>query len=154
MTKTRELSHWASLAAIGVASIITFTCPATAGEVQGWVKDARSGAPVVGASVTLWDAADPRTTATNSKGFYSFIGLESGTYSVEASLGDRSADVWGLFVCPDSTTQIDLWLHGPCICDQRFPAWSSWTSRARSTSDVYSITLGPDGSFGGLDPCL
>ena len=154
MTKTTRLSHWASLATMGVASMIMFCCPAIAGELEGWVKDAQSGAPVVGASVTLQNATGPRTTATNSKGFYSFIGLEPGKYSVGASLGDRSDDVWGVFVCPDSVTQIDLLLHGPCICDQFLPAWSWWTARPRSTSDIYSITLGSDGSFRGLDPCL
>ena len=54
--------------------------------ITGTVKD-REGNPIEGATITLGGAAS-KTTTTNSEGFYSFSGLNIGTYNVTAEYED------------------------------------------------------------------
>jgi protocatechuate 3,4-dioxygenase beta subunit len=85
----RDSKRFLSAAAL-VAALVVSALPATAqtGRVGGQVKDAQSGQPLKGATVTAENPqASPSsfTATTDDKGRYSIIGLKTGTWKVTAS---------------------------------------------------------------------
>ena len=73
-----------------VAALVVSALPAAAqtGRIGGQVKDAQSGQPLKGATITAENpAASPSsfTATTDDKGRYSIIGLKTGTWKVTAS---------------------------------------------------------------------
>jgi hypothetical protein len=80
------------------------------GSVVGSVLD-KTGAVVPRASVTLTNTAtkDARHTTSNAEGFFSFIGVVSGDYSVKAeSKGFRVAEESGIHVSPGDRRNLDV----------------------------------------------
>ena len=85
----RESKTFLSAVAL-VAALVVSALPAVAqtGRVGGQVKDAQSGQPLKGATVTAENPnASPSsfTATTDDKGRYSIIGLKTGTWKVTAS---------------------------------------------------------------------
>src|SRR5713101_6703982 len=66
---------------IGSFSFSPCTTVGNGGTVQGTVTLTPGGAPINGATVTLGS----RTTTTDASGFYSFLGIPSGTYPSETA---------------------------------------------------------------------
>ena len=85
----RESKTFLSAVAL-VAALVVSAVPAAAqtGRVGGQVKDAQSGQPLKGATITAENPqASPSsfTATTDDKGRYSIIGLKTGTWKVTAS---------------------------------------------------------------------
>lgn len=56
----------------------------TTGDVSGYVKDA-AGHPVAGATVELTSASFTSRASTDTAGFYAFVGVQAGTYTLVVS---------------------------------------------------------------------
>ena len=67
------------LALLGPAQLLAQTA-----RISGVVQD-QSGASIPNATVTLKNGNEARTTVTNSDGSFSFNGVASGAYDVEAN---------------------------------------------------------------------
>ena len=77
-----------TLSSDGLATGVNVTLSSALGQIVGEVKDATSGQPLPGVSVTVTDGGPPQQTVTASTpaGGYTFAQLPPGTYSVTYSL--------------------------------------------------------------------
>ena len=83
------------------------------GAIEGTVLDT-SGGVIPGAGVTLTNNETKRTqrVATSAEGFYHFVGLAPGLYTVEASAkGMRTGTVKDIPLAPEGTTGINITLQ-------------------------------------------
>src|ERR671912_1888322 len=81
------------------AALVVSALPAAAqtGRVGGTVKDAQSGQPLKGATITAENPqASPSsfTATTDDKGRYSIIGLKTGTWKVTAGAAGVPGPSW------------------------------------------------------------
>jgi peptide/nickel transport system substrate-binding protein len=83
-----------------------FTLTPTAGSVEGHVYDATTSAPISGASVKVVDTTN--LALTNATGYYSFSGLESGTYELNVSITGYDAVQVSFEISAGETTVKDV----------------------------------------------
>ena len=102
-----------SLISIGRTEEANFQLTMTAGEIEGIITD-EEGAPLKGALVKLRPEGEPDRvwppTRTDDLGRYALRDLPVGTYRLESSAGDRSAELI-IQVNDSSISRADLSLH-------------------------------------------
>lgn len=141
---------WVGLLAAGLIALSVAPVYADGGGVSGYVRDSMTRQGVPGADVLLSGPLGLVKTTTNAHGFYSFLGLVPGPYTLEATkIGYESP------ICLSSRTSIELhsdqvqsatvWLHnGPIVismpprCPKTRPAPMSFVD-ASNTADVYYL---------------
>lgn len=109
-----------------------FAWAGTTGKIAGKVVDARTGEPLVGATVEIVDTKLGAITDPN--GSYFIIEIPPGTYEVKASyVGYRAVIEKGVQVYIDRTTPVDLslWRNRQY---RPTPLWSRHLSSASSTT--------------------
>jgi phosphotransferase system IIA component len=86
-----------------------FASAGTLGGVAGTVTDAKTGAPVAGAVVTIVSGSQSVTVKTDAKGHYIVMSLQPDNYTISASKdGYEGLSVEGETVEADQTQQYDL----------------------------------------------
>ncbi|MBV9057357.1 MAG: carboxypeptidase regulatory-like domain-containing protein [Candidatus Eremiobacteraeota bacterium] len=81
----------------------------TLGGISGVVTDAKTGAPVAGAHLTITSGAQAATATTDSRGHYTVFTLQPDDYTITAEKhGYESTALGGCSVFADQTQIYDL----------------------------------------------
>ena len=113
----------------------------TTGSLTGRVTDSASGAPIVGATVTVVSASQSASATTDARGSYSFISLGPDTYTVSVSKsGYEPQSQAGQTILADQSSTLNLSMKTALktIATTRSVGAGSLV-RAGTTSDVYSV---------------
>jgi protocatechuate 3,4-dioxygenase beta subunit len=77
------------------------------GQIQGYVKDAKTGKPIVGAAISI----SGRSYTTNSRGMYTSSKLTPGTYTINVSKTGYSSSSRNIKVQPGKTSTANFSLN-------------------------------------------
>jgi hypothetical protein len=113
----------------------------TTGSIRGRVTDAKSGAPVAGASVTVVSPSQTATTKTDGAGGFAFISLVPDTYVVRIEAqGHDPLSVPGITVAADQVQNFAFQVQRALTTIARVSSQSAGSLvRAGTSSNVYSV---------------
>lgn len=92
------------------AGAARYALTSDAGEVTGTVTSAPSGTSVEGAQVSLDDAAESHTAATDGDGEFAFADVAAGTWTLEASADGHAPHTVEVTVDPGEVTTVEVTL--------------------------------------------
>jgi hypothetical protein len=130
----------AVLLAVAVLAQETWALAGTTGGLNGTVTDAKSGAPIANAKVTVSSPSETSSTKTDASGHFVFLSLAPDTYSVSAEKGDYQAvSQAGVTVFADSTQTVALQLVSIKTIITLTSKATSNLVKSGTTADVYSV---------------
>lgn len=94
----------------GIFFLIPMQCVFAVGNISGTITDASNGNPIQGATVVAVRGGNTieATTTTNASGFYQFIGLNSGNYTVRVEATNYQTATVGVRVINNQTVTANL----------------------------------------------
>jgi len=125
-----------------VANALSPAAAGTTGVLSGTLTDAR-GAPLAGVTVDAVSPSGRHTEKTDSKGFYSFAGVEPDTYVVSFELaGYQSRSSEGIVVFADQVATVNASLQRALrvIGGSTVRATAGGAFQPSQTADTYSVT--------------
>ena len=142
MLKSMRFRHVlvAVLLAVCMLAQETWALAGTTGGLNGVVTDAKSGAPIANAKVTVASPSETSSTKTDASGHFVFLSLAPDTYSVSAEKGDyQSVSQAGVTVFADSTQTVALQLVQIKTIITLTSKAASDLVKSGTTADVYSV---------------
>lgn len=114
----------------------------TTGTISGTVTDAKSGAPIVGATVAAVSASATLKTKTNGAGFFSLTGVSPDTYTLSfAYPGTQPTSITGVNVFADQVADVSTKLEKSLTTIGRVTARSQGGAyQPTQTQDTYTVT--------------